>query len=74
MFKICMLILAFIAVAYWSYIFGTLRPQVTYEETLPQLYSDYHTFRLEEDGSYTATTTAGMKVTGCIETAICNKQ
>jgi len=73
MFKAFLIVLSFIGVAFWSYTAGTLEPQVTYTEVLPDLYSDYLIFEMEEDGSYSAVTIAGMEVTGCIENALCNK-
>ncbi len=41
-------------------------------KSLPQIYKEFKTIQMYEDGSYRATTQTGRMVTGCIEGAICN--
>lgn len=74
MLKYITLIIAILAVALWSWLAGSLTPQVIEVDPQASLYDTYLTFNMEEDGSYTAVTRSGERVTGCIDKALCNNQ
>lgn len=72
--KALLIVLSLASVALWSYIFGSLQPQVVYMDSLTPIYERYNHIKMFEDGSYEAETIDGVAVTGCIDNALCNNE
>ena len=73
-----MKILLYITGAISLYIIGLLigyfTPALNVSRPEEQLYEQYTYYRMEEDGSFTGQTTAGVNVTGCIDNAQCDNE
>ena len=73
-----MKVLIYLASAICLYMLGLFigyyTPALNVSRPEEQLYEQYTYYRMEEDGSFTGQTTAGVNVTGCIDNAQCNNE
>lgn len=68
---IVFVILLVSVVGLWSFIIGQMSVNVTEYNSLQDVHYSYSDITINQDGSYYGTTTGGIKVTGCVEGAIC---